>query len=180
MSIEYWLKGDIPPGPIKAIVISDIKRLVNTIKQYKKPLIIIGPDIVRIEKLVGENVLEKIINISSHIKADLMVSDGNTIRKLDGGGYKNYKIMFPLESIQKLASNKSSYDLVIFVGFHYYYGWLLLNYLKHYAYKHLSTISLEPYAQPNSSWTLPSLPLSIWYKNLCQLEEELKASSTTT
>jgi len=175
MSIEYWLKGDIPPGPIKATVIPDVKKLASIIKQHKKPLIMIGPEIHRLSELVDGDVLGNLINISNSIKAEMIVSDSKSVRTLDSRGFKNYVIAFPLEVVQKLSSNNSNNDLAIFIGFHYYYGWLLLNYLKHYAYKNLNTMSIDPYPQPNARWTFPLLPLSIWYKNLCQLEEELKS-----
>jgi CO dehydrogenase/acetyl-CoA synthase complex epsilon subunit len=174
MSIEYWLKGDIPPGPIKATVIPDIKKLANIIKQHKKPLIMIGPEIHKLSELIGGDILGILINISNNIKAEMIISDSKTVKELDSRGVKNYVIAFPLEVIQKISSNNSNHDLAIFIGFHYYYCWLLLNYLKHYAYKNLNTMSIDPYPQPNATWTLPLLPLSIWYKNLCQLEEELK------
>jgi CO dehydrogenase/acetyl-CoA synthase complex epsilon subunit len=177
MSIEYWAKGDIPPGPIKATVVPDVKRLASIIKQHKKPIMMIGPEIHRLSELIGGDILSNLINISNSIKAEITVSDSKTVRELDSREFKNYVIAFPLEVVQKISSNNANYDLAILIGFHYYYGWLLLNYLKHYAYKHLNTMSIDPYPQPNATWTFPLLPLSIWYKNLCQLEGELKVVS---
>ena len=178
MSVEYWLKGDIPPGPIKATVIANMKQLAHIIKQHKKVVLIIGSELSRLEKLVGEDILNRIINLSLILNADVIVSDGNLVRRLDEKGFKNYEILFPMEIIQKLSLDKPKYDLAIFIGFHYYYEWLLLNHLKHNAYKDLNTMSIDPYAQPNSTWTMPSLPLTIWYRNLCQLEEELKVKTS--
>ncbi|MCS7096957.1 MAG: hypothetical protein NZ926_00500 [Candidatus Methanomethylicia archaeon] len=177
MSMEYWLKGDIPPGPIKATVISNMKQLANIIKQHKKIMLILGSELSKLEKLVNENILDKLISISLNLEADVVISSGDIARRLDDEGYKNYKIMFPLEVIQRLTLRNLEYNLAIFVGFHYYYEWLILNHLKHNAHKHLNTMSIEPYAQPNSTWTLPSLPLAVWYKNICQLEEEIKSTT---
>jgi len=178
MSIEYWLKGDIPPGPIKATVVANVKQLANTIKQHKKIVLIVGSELSKLEKLVGEDVLDKLVSICLILNAKMIVSEGSLIRRLDEKGFKNYEIMFPLEIIQKLTLKEAEYDLAIFVGFHYYYEWLILNHLKHNAYKHLNTLSIDPYPQPNSTWTMPPLPPAIWYKNLCQLEDELKMKTS--
>jgi len=36
MALEYWLYGDIPPGPIKASVITDVKSVVDIVKKFKE------------------------------------------------------------------------------------------------------------------------------------------------
>jgi len=93
------------------------------------------------------------------------------VKVLDEKGIKDYEIVFPLELVQRVL--RRGIELVVFVGYQYTYEWLLLNYLKHYV-PGIKTLSLEPYAQPNSTWTLASLPLTHWYKNICDLEELLK------
>lgn len=178
MSIEYWLKGDIPSGPIKTTVIANMKQLANIIKQHKRIVVIVGSELSKLENLIGEDILDKLISLSLNLNAKIIVSDGNIVRRLDEKKFRNYEIMFPLEITQKLSLEKPEYELAIFIGFHYYYEWLLLNHLKHNAYRNLNTLSIDPYAQPNSTWTMPSLPLAIWYKNICQLEEELKIKTS--
>ena len=172
MGVEYWLRGEIPQ-PIRATVITDVKTVASRIKQHKKPVILIGSELFKLEKVAGSDLLTPIIDIAVGIRADLVTSSSDIIQRLDAKGFKGYKIGFPMEVVQQLSKN-SSYDLAIFIGFQYHYEWLLLNYLKHYAYKHLNTLSLEPYAQPNATWSMPSLPIPLWHKNLLTLSEALK------
>lgn len=178
MALEYWLRGDIPPGPIKAIVLTDIKRVVEIMKRYRNSsIILLGSQITKLEEIVGEKVVEKFVDIANAINSEIITSNSKTVKILDSIGFKRYRIMFPLEIVQKLSRNSLKYKmLVTLAGFRYAYGWLLLNSLKHYG-PGIYTLSLDPYAQPNATWTLPSLPLQIWIKNLSRLIEMLKAPS---
>lgn len=177
MAFDYWLKGDIPPGPVKAILITDVAKAVDIIKKFKNlSIILLGSYVENIEKTLGVNIIEKIVEIAKIINAPITTSSSETVRRFDEIMFTNYKIMFPLELIQNL-SRDSIYKLVIVAGFRYSYGWLLLNHLKHYR-PDLNTFSIDPYAQPNASWTMPSLPLSLWFKNLTQIVEILKSQLT--
>lgn len=178
MALDYWLRGDIPPGPLKAIILTDIKKVAEILKRYKNSsLILLGSQITKFEEIIGEKVVEKFTEIANAINSDIITSDSRTIKILDSLGFRRYKIIFPLEMVQKLLRNSLRYEpLVILAGFRYAYGWLLLNSLKHYR-PSIRTLSLDPYAQPNATWTLPSLPLQIWIKNISRLIEILKAPS---
>lgn len=178
MALEYWLKGDIPPGPIKATIVTDFNRVVEIIKKFKNyAVMLVGANIRTFEKTLGVGVVEILSEIAKTIGAPIITSDAATIHKLDELGFTNYKVMFPLEVIQKLSKGDSHYKLTLLVGFRYSYGWLLLNHLKHYR-PDIQTLSIDPYAQPNATWTMPSLPLQLWFKNLSQIVEILKSSTT--
>ncbi|RLG79990.1 MAG: hypothetical protein DRO13_04810 [Thermoprotei archaeon] len=172
MGIEYWLWGDIPPGPIKATVMSNVDSLAKTIMRYKNPVLLVGSQIAKIEESTGESIVEKIAELAAAINADIVTTSSRVVRELDSSGYRKYWIKPPLEAVKEVAAS-NSYDLVIVIGFQYAYAWLLLNYLKHYV-PHIKTLSIEPYAQPNATWTMPSLPLRVWYKNLCKLIEKIR------
>ncbi len=174
MALEYWLHGDIPPGPIKATVLTDVKKIAEILIRFKGSIaMLLGSQLNLIEELIGEKVVEKFIEVAEIINGDIMASDSKTVQRLDALGYKRYRIMFPMETMQSLLYNNSKYRLIVLAGFRYSYAWLLLNYLKHYI-PNLNTLSLDPYAQPNATWTIPSLPLQIWFKNLVQLIDILK------
>jgi CO dehydrogenase/acetyl-CoA synthase epsilon subunit len=174
MALEYWLFGDIPPGPVKAYVITDIKHIPEIIKKYRTKLFAIGSDIAKLCELTSFDLVDKLISIAESSNASISTSSPIVVKALDRKGVKNYEITFPLELVQRVS--KRSIELVVLVGYPYAYEWLLLNYLKHYAIN-TKTLSLEPYSQPNATWTLTSLPLSLWYRNICYLEELLKKST---
>jgi CO dehydrogenase/acetyl-CoA synthase epsilon subunit len=177
MGLEYWLKGDIPPGPIKATVITDISRVAEIIKKNIGQIaIFIGSAIKDVEDTVGD-VVSRIAELSIAINAPIITSDSNIVKKLTDIGFKNYIILFPLEMVRKISRGElKQYRLLIFIGHRYAYQWLLLNHIKHYR-PDIQTLSLDPYPQPNATWTLPPLPLNIWYKNFVQLIELVKAST---
>jgi len=171
MTLEYWLYGDIPPSPIKASVITDIKHVLDIVKRFKSKLFAIGSQITRLSELTSPDLIDRIISVALSLGAWIPTSSPTIVKVLDVKNVKNYEIAFPLELAQKIP--KKGAELAIFIGYPYAYEWLILNYLKHYA-PNVKTLTLEPYAQPNATWTLASLPLSLWYKNICSLEEMLK------
>jgi len=173
VALEYWLYGDIPPGPIKAHVITDVKYVPDIIKKYKTKLLAIGSQVAKLCELTSLDLIEKLISIAESSGALISTSSPIIVRALDKKGLKNYEIAFPLELAQR--TSKRSVELVMLIGYPYAYEWLLLNHLKHYA-PNTKTLSLEPYPQPNATWTFTSLPLSLWYRNICSLEELLKKS----
>lgn len=176
MAIEYWLKGDIPPGPIKAAVITDISRIAEIIKKnIGREAILAGPMIKDVENIVGD-VVGHLIELSTAVKAPIITSDSILVKRFVEKEFNNYVVMFPLEVIRKISRNElNHYKLLILIGLRYAYGWLILNHLKHYK-PEVQTLSLDPYPQPNATWTLPSLPLSLWHKNFVQLVEIIKLS----
>lgn len=176
MALEYWLKGDIPPGPIKTTIV-DITRAVDILKRYKDlSIILIGSNINNIEKLINANILEKIIELSKTLNAPIATANPNIIQRLDNTGFTNYITEFPLDIVKTLSRKNHSYKLAILIGFIYSYAWLLLNHIKHYK-PNINTLSLDPYPHPNATWTLPLLPIQIWFKNLSQIIEILKSST---
>ena len=54
-----------------------------------------------------------------------------------------------------------SYDLVVFMGSIYYLEWLVESGLKNFA-SDLRTISLNQHYQPNSHWSLGTMPEDQW------------------
>lgn len=174
MATEYWLRGDIPPGPIKATVIADISRIADIMKKHKgSMLIVVGSGVKDLEAVVGGDILGYIVEIAKSIEAHVITSDPDIVKRLDEKGFKDYRILSPLETTRYIVRGRAQYRFVVFIGLRYAYEWLLLNTLKHYR-PEIQTLSLDPFAQPNAVWTLPSIPLPIWYKNIAQLVQLLK------
>jgi len=171
MALEYWLYGDVPPGPVRASVITDVKSIPDIVKRYRSRLLAIGSQLVKLSDLVAQDLVDRVISIGLSLNAWISTSSPAIVKTLDARGIKNYDISFPLELAQRIS--RRNVELVMLIGYPYAYEWLILNYLKHYE-PSVKTLALEPYAQPNATWTLASLPLLMWYKNISNLEELLK------
>ena len=174
---ESWQKAEIP-GPIKAFLIDDPKRLAILIKRAKRPLIIVGYKTAKMGR--GEfNLVDYILDLAKRIKAHIVVT-GSLIKEFDAKGYEHVYLMPAMEVTDRLRDpgwngfdGGGNYDLAIFLGFPYYYEWVMLNGLKHFAYKHLRTISLDPYYQPNATFSPPNMSFKEWVKYLDSLKNNL-------
>lgn len=176
---ESWQKAEIP-GPIKALLLNNPKVVAEYLKKANRSVIIIGDKILEIEK-EGYKILDLIKKLSNKINAEIITSSPKIIEKMREENM-DFRIMPSIEFIDRLRdpnwngfNGKGQYDLAIFIGFPYYYCWLLLSNLKHFAYNHLKTLSLEPYYQPHATYSLPNNPLiEAWFKFLNNIVIELK------
>ena len=182
MSVEPWQKAEIP-GPLKAIPIRNVETLVSTLKKFKRPIIIVGH---RLDKIAeGINTIDYIVEIAKTLDAPIVVTN-TLVKKFYEKGYDKVYFMTALEIFERLRDpewsgldGKGPYDLAIFIGFQYYYEWLILSGLKHFAYKHLKTLTLDPQYQPHATWSLPTMPEPMWIKMITSVVESLKSSSTS-
>jgi len=173
---ESWQKAEIP-GPIKAFLFEDPKKLAVLIKRAKRPLFIVGYKATKISEEF--NVIKYIIELARKIEAHIVVT-GSLIREFENKGYSHIYLMPAMEVMDRLKDpnwpgfdGRGNYDLAIFIGFPYYYEWLMLNGLKHFAYRHLRTISLDPYYQPNATFSLPNMKIKEWVKFLDSLKNNV-------
>lgn len=163
---ESWQRAEIP-GPIRSFVIEDPKRIASILKSAKKAIIIIGDSV---KNFITDDFdpIKVIIEIAKKINAHINVT-GPLIKEFIRTGYKNIYLMTALDIVNRISDpnwmghdGKGKYDLIVFIGFPYYYEWLLLNSLKHFAYIGIRTLSLDPYYQPNSTFSLSNLDLDKW------------------
>lgn len=174
MALEYWLRGDVPPGPIKAAVLTDMKRVAEILTKFKgEEAMMLGPQLREAEELAGFRVIDTFVGIAESLGCTVITSATAIINRLKELGFTRYEVMFPLEAVQRLVRGALNVRLLILAGHRYSYSWLLLNTIKHYR-PEINTLTLDPYVQPNATWSTPSLPLQIWYKNLLQLLEALR------
>jgi len=156
------------PGPIKALVVmKEPKVAAAIIKKAKRPLIIIG-DLATKYDGEGFDSISLLTEIAKAVNAHVNVT-GPLIRKFRETGYDKVYFMSTPEIVDRLRDEnwkghdgKGMYDLAIFIGFRYYYAWLMFNGLKHYAFKWLKTMSLDPYYHPNATYTLPAIDIDKW------------------
>ena len=170
MAIDYWSYGDVPPGPIKASILTDVKAVVDVINSFKNKAMVIGPYIMRFAELTSKDLIDKVVSIALSANAKIVTNSAELVKYLDSKNIRSYEIAFPVEFVRDVP--KKGIELIMFIGHHYAYEWLILNHFKHFS--NAKTLSLEPYAQPNATWSLPSLPLQIWYRNICSIEEMLR------
>ena len=176
---ESWQKAEVP-GPIKALLLNNPKVVAEYLKKANRSVIIIGDKILGIEK-EGYKILDLIKKLSNKINAEIVTSSSKIIEEMREKNI-NFRIMPSIEFIDRLRDpnwngfdGKGQYDLAIFIGFPYYYCWLILSNLKHFAYNHLKTLSLEPYYQPHATYSLQNNPLiESWFKFLNNIIIELK------
>lgn len=176
MSAEPWQRAEVP-GPIKATPVRDAKSLAATILRHRKPLIVVGGQLRSVE---GVDMVSYVMELARLIDAHVVVTD-TLIREFHEKGFKEAVYMPALEVAHKLrdpewmgVDGRTKYDLAIFVGFNYYYGWVIMSGLKHYAYKDLRTLSLDPYYHPNATWSVATMPHGMWLKLLESLLGFLK------
>lgn len=173
---EPWQRAEVP-GPIKAFLVRDPKRLALIMRAFKRPIIIVGS---RLPQLDRGDLVDYLIEITKLTKAHIVVT-GKLIREFRKKGCEEAYFMPAIELLDRLSDpnwegldGKGRYDLAIFIGFHYYYEWLMLSRLKHFAYKWVKTLSLDPYFQPHANWSFPNMRLEEWYKYLEEFRNTLK------
>jgi len=178
MSAEPWQRAEIP-GPLKAMPIRTPEDLISKIKKFKRPIIIVGHFVEKLS-LDDVNMVDVIIELAKAIDAPIVVTS-TLINKFREKGYENVHYMPAMEIADRLRDpdwegldGNGRYDLAIFIGFQYYYEWLMLSGLKHFAYTHLKTLSLDPQYQPHATWSLLTMPDKMWNKFILTLTESLK------
>ncbi|RLE44602.1 CO dehydrogenase/acetyl-CoA synthase complex subunit epsilon [Candidatus Woesearchaeota archaeon] len=174
---DSWQKAEIP-GPVKGFQIDEPKRLAVIIKRAKRPLIVVG---YRVVKMVRDkmDIVSYLLDLAKILGAHIVVTN-TLIKNFADKGYEHVYLMPAMELIDRLRDSewsgvdgKGGYDVVLFIGFPYYYEWLMLNGLKHFAYKRIRTVSLDPYYHPNANFSLPNLSLDKWVVFLKSLKEHL-------
>jgi CO dehydrogenase/acetyl-CoA synthase complex epsilon subunit len=127
------------------------------LRRFRRPVVSIGSEILEYS---GEDICEQMEKICKTIDACIMSSSPSILERLDGGGLK-IKPSSLLELADRLRDpawmgidGGGQHDVALFLGFNYYYSWLILSGLKNFAYKHLKTFSLDPYYQPNATYSL--------------------------
>lgn len=172
---EPWQKAEIP-GPLKALIIEKPRTAAGIIRHAKRPIMIFGSKIFEVS---SDELIKALIQISQKINADVVVT-GGLIKKFDSRGYKGLYSMPAMELADRLRDKewegldgKGNYDLAIFIGFRYYYAWLILSGLKHFARDNFKTLSLDPYYQPHATFSLYNMKLDEWNSYILAIRDSL-------
>ena len=177
--LEPWQRAEIP-GPKKALVISKPGVVSAIVRRAKRVLLIVGSKAMEVKTEDGD-LIDSAIRLGRTGKVQVAVT-GHLIGEFIRRGFKGaYTI--PLFNLGDRLRDpewggldgKGPYDLVLLLGFPYYYEWLLLSGLKHFA-PHLRTISLGRFYQPHASWSFPNTLPEEWRGYLSKIIEDLEVS----
>jgi len=167
---EPWQTAEIP-GPKKAHVITKPAVVVAMVKRAKRPIFIVGHKAVE-----AESGKEKAIDLAIRLAKTTeipVVATGHIVGEFIKRGFHPAAWLSMMDIGNRLkdpewkgVDGRGQYDLAVFMGIPYYMEWLILSGLKHFAYKHLITISLDRFYQPHATWSFPNTQIEEWIKSL--------------
>lgn len=178
--MESWQRAEIP-GPKKASAISKPEVVSAMVKRAGRVLLVMGAEAPNVETKDGD-LVDSAIRLGRTGKVQVAVT-GHLIGEYIKRGFKEAFTISLFNLGDRLKDpewegldGEGSYDLVLLIGFLYYYEWLLLSGLKNFA-PHLRTISLGRFYQPNASWSFPNTLLEEWRGYLDKIIEDLEVSN---
>jgi acetyl-CoA decarbonylase/synthase complex subunit epsilon len=167
---EPWQTAEIP-GPKKAHVITKPAVVVAMVKRAKRPIFIVGHKAVEVE-LGKEKTIDLAIRLAKSTEIPV-VATAHIVGEFIKRGFHPAAWLSVMDIGNRLKDpewkgidDQGQYDLAVFMGIPYYMEWLILSGLKHFAYKHLTTISLDRFYQPHATWSFPNTKIQEWIKSL--------------
>jgi acetyl-CoA decarbonylase/synthase complex subunit epsilon len=167
---EPWQTAEIP-GPKKAHVITKPAVVVAMVKRAKRPIFIVGHETVEV-KSSKEKAVDLAIRLAKSGEIPV-VATAHIVGEFVKRGFHPAAWLSVMDIGNRLKDpewkgldGRGQYDLAVFMGIPYYMEWLILSGLKHFAYKHLTTISLDRFYQPQATWSFPNTKIEEWTKSL--------------
>jgi acetyl-CoA decarbonylase/synthase complex subunit epsilon len=167
---EPWQTAEIA-GPKKAHVITKPAVVTALINKAKHPLFVVGHKVVEIE-MDEKNAIGIVIDLAKAAEIPLLAT-AHIVGAFLKRGFHPTACMAAVDIGNRLTDpdwdgvmGEGQHDLALFLCLPYYMQWLILSGLKHYAYKHLTTISLDRFYQPHATWSFPNTSLDKWEENL--------------
>jgi acetyl-CoA decarbonylase/synthase complex subunit epsilon len=175
---EPWQRAEVA-GTKKALIINKPEIVAAMIKRAKRPILVVGHQVVETELSEGEKAIDRIIELAKTAEIPV-VATAHIIKEFLNRGFNPSSHMSIMEIGSRLQApdwtgldGKGAYDLAIFVGIPYYMEWVILTGLKNFA-QNLKTISLDRFYQPHANWSFPNLPLQKWDEQLKLITNLLK------
>jgi acetyl-CoA decarbonylase/synthase complex subunit epsilon len=167
---EPWQTAEIP-GPAKALVITKPAVVVAMIKRAKRPILVVGHKVID-TRLGGSEAIDLVIRLAKAAEIPV-VATAHIVGEFIKRDFHPAAWMPAMDIGNRLKDpewngidGEGQYDLALFMGMPYYMEWLILSALKHFAYKYLTTISLDRFYQPHATWSFPNTKTEEWTKNL--------------
>ncbi len=164
--VKPWDTGNVP-GPVMAAILNS-KVAVDLIRKAKRPLLIVGAESTEVE-VKGRKLIDYAVELSKRVP---VLTTAHIIGEFLKRGCQPQGSM-PLSNITDRLRDagwmgldgKDHYDLVIFMGIHYYFESQMLSTLKHFA-PTVKTVSLDRGYQPNANFSFPNLREEDWREEL--------------
>jgi acetyl-CoA decarbonylase/synthase complex subunit epsilon len=174
---EPWQTAEIA-GPKKALVITKPAVVVAMIKKAKHPIFVVGHKAVEI-KLGGKKAIDVAIDLAKAAEIPV-VATAHIVGEFIKRGFHPAAWISAMDIGNRLKDpewggidGRGQYDLALFAGIPYYMEWVILSGLKHFAFKHLTTISLDRFYQPQATWSFPNTSIENWAENLKVIVDRL-------
>ena len=175
---EPWQTAEIA-GPKKAKVITKPAVVTALINKAKHPLFVVGHKTINLE-LSEKNVVDVAIALAKTAELPVLAT-AHTVSAFLKRGMQPAAWMAAVDIGNRLTdpdwdgvTGGGQHDLALFLGLPYYMQWLILSGLKHYAYKHLTTISLDRFYHPHATWSFPNTSLKKWEEHIQMIIEQIR------
>lgn len=172
---DPWQAG-AEPGVKRAVVVKP-ERVVDEIKQSKRPLLVAGSRVIEKEH-DGTDLVGYIVKLAEILEAPIVVSPG-VIPHFNVYKYPKIVNLGAVDLVDKLMDQDwrgfdggGNYDLVIFLGGLYYFQNLILSSLK--SLSRQKTIAMDRFYHPNATYSFQNLPGKMWGEYLDFILENLK------
>jgi acetyl-CoA decarbonylase/synthase complex subunit epsilon len=176
--VEPWQTAEIA-GPKKAHVITKPAVVVAMIRKAASPVFVVGHKVVEIG-LGEKKVIDLAIDLAKAAEMPV-VATAHIVGEFTKRGFNPAAWMPAMDIGNRLKDSKwdgvdseGKHDLALFMGMQYYMEWLILSGLKHFAYKHLTTMSVDRFYQPHATWSFPNMKIEEWTKNLEDITSMLR------
>jgi len=148
-------------GIKSAKVIEDAAQYANLIEKAKRPLLVLGP-LLSEWALDGKLAIEHALEIAKAANIPICAT-ANVKGKLVELGVKPDSVYDAVEIVNSLKDpqwpgvrKEGNHDLVIFFGIRSDLEEQCLSVLKHFAFNHLKTMTLDKYYFPHANYSLPN------------------------
>lgn len=161
MAVIPFHRVNVLTGIKAARVIETAPEYAGFIRKAKRPLLVLGP-LLSEWSLDGKLLIEYALEIAK--AANIPICATETVKgKMTELGVKPDNVCDAVEIVNHLKDpdwqgvrKEGNHDLVIFLGVRSDLEEQCLSVLKHFAYKHLKTMTLDKYHFPHANYSLPN------------------------
>ncbi len=180
MAVIPFHRVNVLTGIKAARVIEDASEYAGFIRKAKRPLLVLGP-LLSERSLDGKLLIEYALEIAKTANIPICAT-AHVKGKMTELGVKPDSVYDVVEIVNALkdpdwqgVKKEGNHDLVIFLGVRSDLEEQCLSVLKHFAYKHLRTMTLDKYYFPHANYSLPNFRKDEQWKGFL---EELIANLT--
>jgi acetyl-CoA decarbonylase/synthase complex subunit epsilon len=161
MAVIPFHRVNVLTGIKAARVIEDASEYAGFIRKAKRPLLVLGP-LLNEWSLDGKLLIEYALEIAK--AGSIPICATETVRgKMMELEVKPDNVYDAVEIVNHLKDpdwqgvrKEGNHDLVIFFGIRSDMEEQCLSVLKHFAYKHLKTMTIDKYYFPHANYSLPN------------------------